>query len=80
MESLTTRLLWVPTLHSKNDQELAKSSIMVSTRERGGHNARGGHGSRGRPQCKYCERMGNIQENCFSLHNLPDKDNQYIQN
>jgi len=72
MEDLTTQLLWVPTLQSKNVQEPAKCAVMVSTHGRGGHNTRG-HGGRGRSQCTYWKRMRHVQENCFSLHDFPDK-------
>jgi len=36
MESLTTRLLHVPTLKNRNIQESTKSSAMISTHEREG--------------------------------------------
>jgi len=49
MESLTTQLLRVPTLQTRNVQEPIESSIMVSTRRKGGSNTRGGFGSKGCP-------------------------------
>ncbi|ESW25808.1 hypothetical protein PHAVU_003G067000 [Phaseolus vulgaris] len=48
MESLTTRLFWVPTLQRRNVQEPTESFVMVSTHGRGGRNARG-HGEHSFP-------------------------------
>jgi len=72
-EDLTIRLLRVPTLQRKNVQEPSKSPVTVSTRGRGGQNARGERSGRGHPQCTYCKRISHIQENCFSLHDFPEK-------
>ncbi|KAL2965831.1 hypothetical protein AAZX31_16G083700 [Glycine max] len=76
MDSLITRLLRVP--HALKDENLTdamETSAMVTPCGRGGgRNSRGGHNGRsGRPQCTYCKRMGHTQENCYSLHDFPDK-------
>jgi len=72
MESLTTQLLQAPTLQNMNVKEPMESFVTISTRGRGGHNARGGHCSRG--VLKACTTsVGHLQENCFSLHGFPDK-------
>jgi len=62
-------------LKDENLVEVVETSAMVSPRGRGGsRNNRGGRGGRsGRLQCTYCKRMDHTQENCYSLHDFPDK-------
>lgn len=74
MESLTTRLLRVPTLQSKEGHELVKPSVMDSTHGGRGCNTRGGSGDQGHPLCTYCNRMSHTQEICFSFHNFFEQD------
>ena len=76
MDSLITRLLRVP--HALKDENLTdamETSAMIAPCGRGGgRNNRGGHSGRGgRPHCTYCKRMSHTQENCYSLHDFPDK-------
>jgi len=48
--------------------------MAASCGRRGGRNNRGGRGGKsGRPQSTYCKRIGHTQENCYSLHDFPDK-------
>jgi len=63
--SLTTRLLHVPTLKSRNIQESVESFAMVSTQGRGTHSIKGERGGRSL-QCTYCKRMGHTRENYYS--------------
>jgi len=65
--NLTTRLLRVPSLKSKNIQEYAEFSVMISTC------GKGICGGRGCSQCTFCERMGHTQENDCSLHGFSGK-------
>jgi len=73
VENLTTWLLHVPTLKSRNIQGSVESFSLISTCGNGGRGPGGGRSSRGRPQCTHCKRMGHTQENCYSLHDFVDK-------
>ncbi|RDX92084.1 hypothetical protein CR513_25835, partial [Mucuna pruriens] len=78
MNSLVTRLFWVPTI-TKGDGIAIENSVMIASRGRGrsGWGTRGilrnGKGGRGSLICSHYEKEGHLQNRCYDLIGWPDK-------
>ncbi|RDX67190.1 hypothetical protein CR513_53964, partial [Mucuna pruriens] len=78
MNSLDTRLLWVPTITKGDGITVENSAMIVSRgRGRGGRGTRGilrnGKDDRGRFICSHCGKEGHLQNRCYDLIGWPDK-------